>query len=720
MRRLARWCFTHRRYVLLAWLVIAIGVTVLSSSVGTNYNANFTLKGSEAAEAVSLLEKSAPRSSGSTSQIVVATKEGKVTDARVRQRVSATLDQVSRLPDVGTVGSPYGRNAAAQISGDGTVAFATVTFDELSNKLPVAVIQRVVDVARTAGTPNVQVELGGDPIEQINQTNTGGLPIGLGLAAIVLFIAFGSLIAAALPLVAAGFALVTGVAAMGLLSNVISMPNFSTQLALLLGLGVGVDYALFIVTRYRQALMRGLSSEEAAVQSLDTSGRAVLFAGMTVCIALLGMLALRVSVLGGVGIAASVVVAFTVLVALTLTPALLGFFGPRTLTRRARRALAAGELSAGDESPAWRRWADVLRARPALMAGLATAVMLLIAVPFLSIRVGSTDAGSDPSSTTTRKAYDLLAKGFGPGSNGPLQLVARVARPGQRQQFEQVINTVSGVDGVQSTTAPVVVGGGVAVADVVPTGSPQDASTSALVTSLRTKVLPSASYGKLRVLVSGQTALFADFGSIVASKLPLFIGVVVLLSFLLLLAVFRSLLIPLVAAAMNLLSAGAAFGTVTAVFQWGWLASVIGVSRTGPIDAFVPVIIFAILFGLSMDYQVFLVSRIYESWHHTNDNTKAVTHGLAATGRTITAAAAIMVLVFAAFILGGEHVIKLFGVGLASAVLMDALIVRSILTPALMLVIGGRQWSLPRGLDRLLPHLNVEGGVRRMPASHRA
>jgi RND superfamily putative drug exporter len=291
------------------------------------------------------------------------------------------------------------------------------------------------------------------------------------------------------------------------------------------------------------------------------------------------------------------------------------------------------------------------------MAGLATALMLLIAVPFLSMRVGSTDAGSDPTSTTTRKAYDLLAAGFGPGSNGPLQLVARVGGPGQRGQFDRVVTTVSRVPGVQSTTAPVVVGGGVAVAEVVPTGSPQDASTSALVTSLRNDVLPRASQGNVQVLVGGQTALFADFTSILSAKLPLFIGVVVLLSFALLMAVFRSLVIPLVAAAMNLLSAGAAFGTVTAVFQWGWLANLIGVSRTGPIDAFVPVIIFAILFGLSMDYQVFLVSRIYEAWHDTSDNAKAVTHGLAATGRTITAAAAIMVLVFAAFILGGEHII---------------------------------------------------------------
>lgn len=716
MRNLARWCFTHRRVVLLVWLVVAVGGTVISSSAGSNFNASFTLKGAESTNATALLQRSAPRASGSSNQIVIAARTGKVTDPAVRQRVNAMLAQVKAVPHVGSVLSPFGPAGANQISHDGSVAFATVTFDQDSDKVPLTDIKRVVSVAKSVAGPTVNVQLGGQAIGRTNQGGTGGLRVGMAAALVVLLIAFGSLLAAALPLIVAGFALVTGVAVMGLLSHLISMPDFSSQLALLIGLGVGVDYALFIVTRYRQALMRGVGSEEAVLEALDTSGRAVLFAGMTVGIALLGMLALGVSLLSGAGIASSIVVAFTVLSALTLLPALLGFFGPRTLTRRARRALAAGELRTSDESPMWARWAAVLQRRPAAFAAGAAALMLVITIPLLSMRVGSADAGSDPSSSTTRQAYDLLAKGFGPGFNGPLQLVAEVNGPGQQQKFQQAVAAVGQTKDVVSVSTPRVVGGGIAVAQVFPKGSPQDASTSDLLTNLRTHVIPNASSGAVHVLVGGQTAVFADFSSVLSSKLPLFIGVVVLLSFMLLMAVFRSIAIPLMAAVMNLLSVGAAFGVVTAVFQWGWLASLIGVDRTGPIQAFLPVIVFAILFGLSMDYEVFLVSRIYEEWHRRRNNTEAVVHGLAATGRTITAAAAVMVLVFGAFILGGEHVIKLFGVGLASAVLMDALIVRSVLIPGLMLVVGNRNWALPERLDRLLPHLNVEGrGTRAEP-----
>ncbi len=709
MRKLARWCFTHRRLVLVAWLVIAVGGTVISSSVGSNFNASFTLRGAESTNATALLQRNAPAASGSSNQVVIETSTGKVTDPAVRQSVSAMLARLRAVPQVGSVTSPYAPGSANQISRDGSVEFATVTFNQDSDKIPLKDIKQVVAVAKSAASPSVNVQLGGQAIGRTNQGGTGGLPIGMGLALVVLLIVFGSPLAAALPLIVAGFALATGVAAMGLLSHVISMPDFSSQLALLIGLGVGVDYALFIVTRYRQALMRGVSSEDAVIQALDTSGRAVLFAGMTVGIALLGMLALGVSLLSGAGIASSVVVAFTVLAALTLLPALLGFFGSRTLTRRARRALGAGELRTSDESPGWARWAGILQRRPALFAAGAAALMLVIAIPFLSMRVGSSDAGSDPASSTTRQAYDLLAKGFGPGFNGPLQLVAKVNAPGQRQQFKQVLTAISHTKNIASVSPASVVGGGVATAQVFPKGSPQAASTSDLVTTLRTRVIPGASQDRVHVLVGGQTAVFADFSSILSGKLPLFIGVVVLLSFVLLMAVFRSIAIPLMAAVMNLLSVGAAFGVVTAVFQDGWLLSLIGENRTGPIQAFLPVIVFAILFGLSMDYEVFLVSRIYEEWHRRRDNTAAVVHGLAATGRTITAAAAIMVLVFGAFILGGEHVIKLFGVGLAAAVLMDALIVRSILIPGLMLALGKINWALPKSLDRVLPRLNVEG-----------
>jgi putative drug exporter of the RND superfamily len=499
-----------------------------------------------------------------------------------------------------------------------------------------------------------------------------------------------------------------GVAVIGLVSHAIQTATFSSELSLLIGLGVGVDYALFIVTRYRQGLLRGKSTEQAAVDAVDTSGRAVLFAGMTVCIALLGMFALGVSFLYGVAIAASLVVACTVLASLTLLPALLGFFGTKVLRRKARRALQAEQFTTHDESPAWGRWARRLERRPALLAAAAAALMLTLAVPFLSLRIGSSDQGNDPKSTTTRNAYDLLAKGFGPGFNGPLQLVADARTPQQQADFQRTLNAVRATPGIVASTPALPVASGVLMAEAIPSTSPQAAATTKLLRRLRHSVIPRAS-GETRVLVGGQTAIYEDFSRVLSAKLPLFIGVVVLLSFLLLTVVFRSLVIPAMAAVMNLLSVAAGFGVVVAVFQWGWASHLIGVDHAGPIEAFAPVLVFAILFGLSMDYEVFLVSRIYEEWHRRRDNREAVVHGLAATGRTITAAAAIMVLVFAAFILGGERVIKLFGVGLATSVLLDALVVRSILIPGLMLVVGRLNWALPRALERRLPRLRVEG-----------
>ena len=396
MRRLARWCAAHRRLVVVLWLVAVVGVTLAGRAAGTGYSDTFSLAGTESTAGAKLLQAAAPRAAGSTNHIVVTTRRSAVTDAAIRSQVGAMLEQVARLPHVGAVGSPYAAGGAAQISRDGRTAFATVTFDQEADQLEGAQIRRVIDVAKSAASAEFGVELGGDAISRTNGMETGGLPIGMGAAGLVLLLVFGSLLAAAVPLITAGFALITGVAAIGLLSNIVSMPEFSTELALLVGLGVGVDYALFIVTRYRQALMRGLSSDEAIAVSLDTSGRAVVFAGVTVCIALLGMLALNVGVLGGMGVAASLVVAFTVLTAVTLLPALLSLFGKRLLTRGARRALAAGRLTADDESPFWGRWARTLRARPAAFTAVAAVMLAIVAIPFLSLRVGATDAGLDP------------------------------------------------------------------------------------------------------------------------------------------------------------------------------------------------------------------------------------------------------------------------------------------------------------------------------------
>ncbi|MBV9416535.1 MAG: MMPL family transporter [Solirubrobacterales bacterium] len=718
MRAIAKWCHVHRRMTLAAWIAALLALTAIHASAGSAFNDSFRLPGTQSDEAIGLLERSAPRASGDTEQIVIAVNRGTVRNAAVRARVGRTLAALAKLPHVTTVGSPYAPGTGTQISPSGQVAFANVTFNVQDNQLQGAAAKRFVNIARAGSGQGVEIEVQGQVAEQASQGGPGGLPIGFLVAGVVLFLVFGSLLAMTLPLVSAALSLGIAVAVIGLASHVVSVPSFSSQLALLIGLGVGVDYALFILTRYRQGLLRGLSGEQAAVEAVDTSGRAVLFAGMIVCIAMLGLSALGLSLLTGAGIAASIAVAFTVAAALTLLPALLGLFDPRVLRRRERGALRRGELRTSDESPSWARWAGRLRRRPALYAALATGALAVIALPFFSMRLGSVDAGTDPSGWTSRKAYDLIARGFGPGYSGPLQLVAQVSGRGQEAEFERVVHVVASTPGVVGATGARFIPSrepghpGVALADVYPARSPQDASTANLLHAVRNHVVPTAERGTgLRVLVGGQTAIFDDFSTVIAGKLPVFLGLVVTLSFLLLVAVFRSLLIPLIAAAMNVLSAAAAFGVVTAVFQDGIGASLIGIDRTGPINAFVPVLMFAVLFGLSMDYQVFLVTRIYEEWHRRRDNAAAITHGLAATGRTITAAAAIMVLVFGAFVLGGQWLIELFGIGLASAVLLDALIVRSVLVPALMLITGDANWKLPRPLARWIPHLRVEGAA---------
>ena len=720
MRTLARWCFVHRRIVLVGWIVAIAGLTAIHSATGSAYNDNFKLPNTESFNAVRLLQRNAPKASGDTDHVVIAVKHGRVTDPAIRAQVAAHLAQLAGQPHVTSIQSPYGVLGAKQIAPSGQIAFANVIFDIQPNKISSQAARAFVSKVTSGSTGNIEYEVEGQIARNGNRNNdSSGLLFGFLSAAIVLFVVFGSLLAMLLPLLTAALSLGTGIAVIGLLSNVLNMASFSSELALLIGLGVGVDYALFIVTRYRQGLLRGLGREQAVVESIDTSGRAVLFAGAIVCIAMLGMFALGVSFLYGVAIAASIAVLFTVIAALTLLPALLGFFGRLALRRRDRRALREGRLATSDESPAWARWTGWMQARPAVFAIVAAAVMVIIAIPFFSMRLGSADSGSDPAGTTTRKAYDLLAKGFGPGYNGPLQLVAVVRSPQQRASFVAVEQAVVRTPGVVGATRPSFIAGSngrpdVAIANIYPKGSPQDASTADLLHTVRNHVVPAAERASgLTVLTGGQTAIFDDFAHVLSHKLPLFIGVVVLLSFLLLMVVFRSIAIPLTAAVMNMLSAGAAFGIVTAVFQNGWGASLLGIDKTGPIEAFLPVLMFPILFGLSMDYEVFLVSRIFEEWHRRRDNGAAVTHGLAATGRTITAAAAIMVLVFGSFVLGGERVIELFGVGLASAVLLDALIVRSVLVPAVMLLLGDLNWKLPRVLDRTLPHLRVEGKAAR-------
>jgi RND superfamily putative drug exporter len=709
MPKLARWCFRHRVLVLAGWLVALLAVSAAAHSAGSKYSNSFSLPGTQSSQAMDLLQKAAPSASGDVDQIVVQTADGKVTDPAVRLRVEAALAKVARLPHVVSVGSPYTAAGARQVSAGGTIAFATVALDEQAYDVPKDAVTAVIDAAKTAQSPDVRVELGGGAIEQANNPALSGVGFGILAAAIVLFLVFGSLLGMILPLITALVSLGTALGLVGLLSHALTTASYTPQLALLIGLGVGVDYALFIVSRYRQGLLAGQSPEDAAATAADTSGRAVVFAGITVCIAVLGMFALGIDSFYSLAAATAVAVAFTVVAALTLLPALLGMFGLRVLSRRARRR------PAGSAAPSrrWTAWARALQRRPVAFAAAGIAVMALFAVPLASMHLGTSDQGNDPAGTTTRQAYDLLAKGFGPGFNGPLQLVVPVTDPARTAaELPPVLSAISRQPGVAAVGAPVAIGrpGGtrVDVVTVYPATSPQDTATADLVKRLRGSVIPAATRGTgLTVLVGGLTAISVDFSQVITGKLVLFVGAIILLSFLLLVMVFRSLLIPVTAAVMNLLSAGAAFGIITAVFQWGWGKSLLGI-EDGPVETFGPVLIFAILFGLSMDYEVFLVSRMHEKWQHTRDNAEAVGGGVAEGGRVIAAAATIMILVFGSFILGGLRVIKLFGFGLAAAVLLDALVIRLAVVPSLMFLSGQANWYLPAAVSRVLPRLSVE------------
>ena len=716
MKSLAAWCVRHRLIVVLVWLAALVGTTFLSASIGTAYSNSFSLPNTESTQALSLLESSSPSVAGDREQIAFHTTGGAlVADPSVEATINTMLAKVKQVPHVSVIASPYGPGGSTQVSANGTTGFATVTFNRQSQNISTTLAKQFVATAQTAQGAHLQIAVAGQVAESANKQSFGGTGLGIILAGIVLLLVFGSVFAMALPLVSALASLGTAIGVIGMLSHLLKMPQFSTELVLLIGLGVGVDYALFIVTRHRQGLIAGADVESSIVTAVNTSGRAVLFAGIIVCIALLGMFALGVSFLYGLAIAAAIGVSFTMIAALTLLPAFLAFIGPRVLSRKQKKDLATNGtrvVGAGTKG-FWPRWADFIRERPVLPALMALLAVVLIALPFFSLRLGSSDQGNDPTGTTTRQAYDLLAAGFGPGFNGPLLLVTENTGQADTHALDQLAASVKRQPNVATVAPPASLpekdGKTVSLITVYPQSSPQAAATTGLIDHLRQQTIPAAVAGSgVQVYVGGNTAIFVDFARVLTSKLPLFIGLVVVLSFLLLAMVFRSIIIPLTAAAMNLLSIGAAFGVLVAVFQWGWLGSVLQVNRPGPIEAFLPVMMFAILFGLSMDYEVFLISRIQEEWLKTRDNRTAVRDGLAATGKTITAAALIMILVFGSFILGGVRVIKEFGLGLAGGILIDAVLIRMAIVPALMFLFGKSNWWFPGWLDRILPHLSVD------------
>jgi RND superfamily putative drug exporter len=712
----------HRWIVLGAWVLLFILINVVARSEGSAYSNVFSLPNTNSAHAESLLEKGFTAQSGDVDQIVFHSLGGAVTSHE--SAIQSMLTKVEKLPEVGSVTSPFCSGSfttsetlsngtclgSSQASKDGTIAYAVVHFSKIASALTNAQIQAVVTTASTIRSSSLSVQFGGDAFGNLNSPTSSPYEVfGLIATAIVLVLAFGSFFAMLLPLGVALFALGIALAGGELLSHVLAIAQFAPILGSLIGLGVGIDYALFIVTRSRQELKRGSTVEESVSRAINTSGRAVLFAGSTVCIALLGMLILGLNFLNGVAVTASLAVLITMLASMTLLPALLGFQKEHVLSRRERRELATNGPGPVMVSGPWQRWSHYVSRHPRVLTFVAIAIIVTIIVPFFSLQLGSSDQGSDPAGSTTRQAYDLLAQGFGPGFNGPLTVVGAIHSPSDLAAMERLDASLAGKPGIASV-APLITNPQktVGIINVVPTTSPQSAKTVALIDTIRNKYIPAAaSSSHAQIYVGGITAIFADFARVLTGKLPLFVGVIVLLGCLLLMVAFRSVLVPLVAAVMNLLAVGASFGLVVAVFQWGWGTSLLG-AGTGPVESFLPIIMIAVLFGLSMDYQVFLVSRMHEEYLNTGDNEEAIIRGQANTGRVITAAALVMICVFLSFAIGGERIIAEFGIGLGGAVLIDAFIIRTILVPSLMHFVGKANWWMPRWLDRVVPRLAVE------------
>jgi putative drug exporter of the RND superfamily len=755
--RLGRWCFRNRGKVALGWLAaLILGGVLANAVIGTAYSTEFALPDVESRQGFDILEEHfVDSSAGGEGGTIVFRAEQGVTDLEVQAAMTEFFEQAVQIEGI-TLVSPYTPEGAQQIAAQGPeagkIAYAQIgisrdTTLEEATEISSQLRELMPEME------GLQIEIGGQIFAEFEVPSSELL--GVAFAVIVLILAFGSVLAMGLPLGIALAGIGLGTALVGLLSNAFAIPDFSSTVAIMLGLGVGIDYALFIVTRYRENMHAGASMEESAVVALDTAGRAVAFAATTVVISLLGMVLMNLSFTTGMAIACAVVVAITAIASLTLLPALLGFAGERVEVTRWRGLISALLLAVGlvglaltieplaivglalagvvlvaslafaplrrevprrtpkpTEETIPYRWSRSIQHRPWLFAILGTALLLALAIPFLDQRLAFADEGNYPEDTTTRRAYDLLAAGFGPGFNGPLLLAAELPEGTDTAQLEAVTQALGADTGVAFVT-PAIPNDPQAPTAVLwrlfPTTAPQDEETTELVIRLRDDVLPEVTAGTdLDVAVSGGVAAAVDFSEYLTERLPLFIGVVLALSFILLMMVFRSLLVPLKAVIMNLLSLVAAFGVVTAIFQWGWGGELLNIAPA-PIEPFVPMMMFAIVFGLSMDYEVFLLSRIREEYVRSGDSRGSVADGLALTARVITAAAAIMVVVFGSFIGESDRLIKLFGVGLATAVLVDATIVRMLLVPATMELLGDANWWLPKWLDRLLPKISVEG-----------
>jgi RND superfamily putative drug exporter len=710
--RLADLSFRRRGRTVLAWIGALLLAAGLAAAFGGDFSADYSAPGSDSSQAQDLLETRFPAQAGDQVDVVVRA-DGGVRDAAVRADVTALLAELAEVRHVAAVEDPYA--TPGSIAPDGRTLVAHLRLDVVNPvDMPVAQSERMIEIAEAADRPGLEVALGGQTVTQGEAAEIGSEGLGLAAAAIILLITFGSVVAAGLPLVVAVAGLAVSSTLTGLLIAVVDAPDWSTSLATMMGIGIGVDYTLLMVTRFREWRAAGLDNRAATVATLDTAGRAVIVAGTTVVISMLGLFAMGLSFMRGAALVTILAVLVVMAASVTLFPALLAYLGRHVdrlrlpLGRRSPVEVAVG----GHVEPSrrWLAWSRLVDRHRWIAATVGVVALLALAAPYLDVRYGFPDAGNNQEQTQTRQAYDLLADGFGPGMNGPLVLATQLS-PGDEAGLAAVTGALRATDGVAAVADPAISpAGDAAVITVIPEQGPQHPATERLVTTLRDTTLPglAASTG-LDVHVGGVTAVSIDSTDHIAKRIPLLIGGVVLLSMLVLLLSFRSVAVVIKAAVMNLLSVAASYGVVALVLQGGWAGQLIGIDTETPLPAFVPVLMFAVLFGLSMDYEVFLVSRMREAWLRTRDNERAVLEGLASTGRVITAAAAIMVAVFAAFVPSPDVVLKVIGVGMASAILIDATVVRLLLVPAVMHLLGRANWWLPAWMGRRLPQLHVEG-----------
>ena len=720
--RLGRSSARHPWFVVTFWVVVALGAVVLDVVVGSPTVDNFEVPGVESQAAVDLLKERFPERAGATAMVVFHSDETRIDDSTTKPAIADTIELVRALDHVLSVTDPIANPLS--ISADGRTAFAAVQYDATTAELGSPALEELRGTAAPAEETGVQVEFGGELPTVLKARDTGPAEmIGVAAALIILLITFRSIVAAVMSPLVAGLGLLTGLSIVGLLGAVIDVPSVAPRLGMMIGLGVGIDYALFILSRHRDNMETGMDLVESIGVTNSTAGQAVVVAGGTVVVAILGLQMAGIPFVAALGYSASIVVAIAVMVAVTLLPALLAIVGKRIMPRSHRRSgVRPGEdameqqARVADHRSGWLRWSYWVTHHPWRSGIAATLVLVLLAVPMFSMQLGQADAGSDPTTTTHRRAYDLLADGFGVGFNGPLLIVVdlgdQVDDSGATNAavLERLGESLRKNSKVAMASPPAVnEAGNTALITVVPTTKPQDTATSDLIHELRDEILPAATSGSdSHAMVGGPTAQFIDQSDKIATRLPWFIAAVVTLSFVLLMIVFRSVLVPLKAALLNLLSIGAAYGVVVAVFQWGWGAGPIGLEETVPIASFVPMMMFAILFGLSMDYEVFILSRIREEYHSGHSNIDSVVVGLGATAKVITAAALIMISVFLGFVNSGDPVVKMMGIGLATAVAVDATVVRMVLVPSTMALVGDANWWLPKWLDRILPRVKLE------------